>query len=132
MVDAVPVRLWLEQLRLLVDESTAMDAVDVETAYLLAEMNPDFIPRLVETLFLISQSQSPKDFQFISMRLAEQKRAFEEIIVQTRQRNIGSRPIAFKQRFAHTLIVCKRLVYRLGTLTQARSHFPASFDRSST
>jgi len=131
-VDAAPMSVWLEQLRLLVEESAAMDAVDVETAHLLAEMNPDFIPRLVETLFLISKARSQKDFQIISLRLVDHERAFEEIIVQTHQRDLGSRPIAFKQRFAHTLIVCKRLVYRLGTLTQARSRFPASFDNSST
>jgi uncharacterized membrane protein YgaE (UPF0421/DUF939 family) len=128
--DAVPIRIWLEQLRLLVEESAGLGMVDLETAHLLAEMSPDFIPRLVETLFLISQARSHKDFQIISLRLAEQERAFEDIIAQTRQRDVGSRPIAFKQRFAHTLIVCKRLIYRLGTLTDARSRFSPLFDIS--
>ncbi len=129
-VDVASMRVWLEQMRLLVDESAAMDTVDAEAAHLLAEMNPDFIPRLVETFFLISLARSHKDFQLISLRLAEQEGAFEEIIAQTRQRDIGSRPIAFKQRFAHTLIVCKRLIYRLGTLTDATSRFPVLFDIS--
>ncbi|EFK09761.1 conserved hypothetical protein [delta proteobacterium NaphS2] len=125
--DAVPMRVWLEQLRLLKEESASMDMVDLETARVLGEMNPDFIPSLVETLFLISLARSHKDFQLISLRLAEQARAFEEIMALTRQSGIASRPIKFKQRFAHTLITCKRLIFRLGTLSDARSRFPASW-----
>ena len=127
-IDAAPMGVWLEQLRLLVEESTGLDMVDLETAHVLGEMNPDFIPRLVETIFLISVARSRKDFQRISQRLAEQKRVFEGIMVQTRQSEIASRALTFKQRFAHLLIVSKRLIYRLETLTDARSRLPASFD----
>ena len=120
--------VWLEQLRLLAEESAGLDMVDLKTARVLGEMNPDFIPRLVETLFLISLARSHGDFQSISLRLAQQERAFGEIMVLTRQSGITSGSIRFKQRFAHTLIVCKRLIYRLGTLSDARSRFPALFD----
>ncbi len=127
-VDAVSIRVWLEQLRLLFEESAGMDDVDTETAHLLAEINPDFIPTVVETLFLISQARSQKDFQHISLRLLEQERSLEEIIAQMRQMDIISRPIAFKQRLAHTLIICKRFIYRLKCLKDARSSFPTLFD----
>ena len=123
--DAAPIRVWLEQLRLLAEESAGMDMVDSETAHVLAELNPDFIPRLVETIFLISLARSQKDFRLIFLRLEEQEREFEQIIDQMRQGFILSRSLTFKQRFAHTLIICKRLIYRLRSLTDVQSRFPA-------
>ena len=124
--DAAPIRVWLEQLRLLAEESAGMDMVDLETAHVLAEQKSDFIPRLVEIIFLMSQARSHKDFHRISLRLEEQENEFEQIIKKMRQGIIQSKPMAFKQRFAHTLIICKRLLYRLRTLTDARSRFPVS------
>ena len=123
--DAAPIRVWLEQLRLLEEESAGMDMVDSETAHVLAELNPDFIPRLVETIFLMSLARSQKDFRLIFLRLEEQEREFEQIIDQMRQGIILSRSLSFKQRFAHTLIICKRLIYRLRSLTDVQSRFPA-------
>jgi uncharacterized membrane protein YgaE (UPF0421/DUF939 family) len=128
--DAAPIRVWLEQLRLLAEESAGMDMVDSETAHVLADLKPDFIPGLVETIFLISLARSQKDFRLIFLRLEEQEREFEQIIDQMRQSVILSRPLTFKQRFAHTLIICKRLIYRLRSLAKARSRFPALLDTS--
>jgi hypothetical protein len=78
----------------------------------------------------MSLARSHKDFRLIFLRLEEQERGFEQIIDQMRQGIIVSKPLTFKQRFAHTLIICKRLIYRLRTLTDAGSRFPALLNTS--
>lgn len=124
--EAIPIRFWLDQLRLFAEESAGMDAVDSETAEVLAKLNPDFIPLLVETIFLVSLARSQEDFRLLFLRLGEREREFQQIIDDLRQGAvIFSKPMAFKQRFAHTLIICKRLIYRLRALAEAQSLFPA-------
>jgi hypothetical protein len=123
--DVIPIRSWLDQLRLLAEESAGMDAVDPKTAQVLAKLNPDFIPLLVETVFLLSLARSEEAFRVLFLRLDEREREFQQIISDMRQGVIISKSMEFKQRFAHTLIICRRLVYRLRVLGEARSRFPA-------
>jgi len=131
--EAIPIRFWLDQLRLFAEESAGMDAVDSETAEVLAKLNPDFIPLLVETIFLVSMARSQEDFRLLFLRLGEREREFQQIIDDLRQEAvIFSKPMAFKQQFAHTLIICKRFLYRLRSLTDARSRFPVFLTGGST
>ena len=123
--DGIPIRIWLKQLRLLAEESAGMGAVDADITEVLEKLNPDFVPLLVETLFLISLARSEEDFRRLYLRLEEREREFRQIITDLHQGVIRSRPIDFKQRFAHVMIVCKRLLYRLRALTDAGSRFPA-------
>lgn len=128
--DGISVRTWLKQLRLLAEESAGMDAVDADTVEVLVKVNPDFIPLLVETIFLVSLARSHEDFRLLFSRIDEREREFQQIIDDLRQGVIIARSMAFKQRFAHTLIICKRLIYRLRTLTDARSRFPVLLNTS--
>ena len=126
--DGLSVRNWLKQLRLLAEESEGMHAVDADTVEILVKLNPDFVPLLVETIFLVSLARSHEDFRYLFSRIGEREREFQQIIDRLHQGVITERSMAFKQRVAHTLIICKRLIYRLRTLTEARSRFPALFD----
>ncbi|MBW1790141.1 MAG: FUSC family protein, partial [Deltaproteobacteria bacterium] len=123
--ETIPVRSWLDELRLFAEESAGMDAVDPGVASVLEALNPDFIPRLAETVFLLSLARSHEDFRLLFSRLGEREREFQQIIDDLRQGVIISKPMAFRQRFAHTLIICKRLIYRLRALAEAQSLFPA-------
>lgn len=116
--DAVVIRSWLHQMRLLAEESAGMGTVDKETARLLTELNPDFVPLLVETLFLLSEARSREDFDCILKRLEEREGEFNEILIKLRGGVIVSKPLDFKQRFAHTLVASKRLIQRLKSLAQ--------------
>ena len=78
--DGVPIRIWLKQLRLLAEESAGMGAVDADMAEALEKLNPDFIPLLVETVFLLSLAQSEEDFRLLLLRLDERDREFLKII----------------------------------------------------
>ena len=78
----------------------------------------------METVFLLSLAQSEEDFRLLFLRLDERDREFLKIIDDLHQGVITSRPMVFKQRFAHTLIICKRLIYRLRAMAEARSLFP--------
>gem|GEM_PF-1501058 len=128
--DALPVRTWLKQLRLLAEESEGMGVVDAESIEVIAEIDPDFLPKMVETIFLVSLAASEGDFRTVFQRLDEEEKIFQKIIDHIHQGAIRTRSITFKQRFAHNLITIKRLLYRLTTLTNARSRFPALFDNS--
>lgn len=122
--DAVPIRFWLEQLRLLAEESAVMGVVDPEPAQILTQLNPDFMPHLVEAIFLTSLARSKEDFRALSLHLDGGERDFQKIIDDLHEGIITSKSMVFKQRFAHTLIICKRLLYRLRALADARSRFP--------
>ena len=128
--DALPVRIWLKQLRLLAEESEGMGVVDAETIGVLAEIDPDFLPKVVETIFLVSLADSEDDFRTLFQRLDEEEQLFQKIINHIHQGAIRTRSMTFKQHFAHNLITMKRLLYRLRTLTDARSRFPSLFDAS--
>jgi hypothetical protein len=122
--EGVPIRFWLEQLRLLAEESAVMGMVDSETAQILTQLNPDFMPHLVKTTFLTSRARSKEDFLALYLHLDIGEWKFQEIINSLHEGIITSKPMAFKQRFAHTLIICKRLHYRIRALADARSRFP--------
>ncbi|MCP4575495.1 MAG: hypothetical protein GY846_04335 [Deltaproteobacteria bacterium] len=122
--DVAPIRFWLEQLRLLAEESAVMGVVDSETAQILTQLNPDFMPHLVETIFLTSLARSNEDFRALSLHLEGGERDFQKIINDLHEGIIISKSMAFKQRFAHTLIICKRLLYRLRALADARTRLP--------
>ena len=121
--EAIPVRSWLAQLRYFAEESAGMEAANPETSALLKELNPDFIPRLVETVFLVSLAQSEKDYHFLFLQLEEREREFNQMIVDLRKGVILSKPMMFKQRFAHTLIICRRIIYRLHSLADSGRRF---------
>ena len=89
-----------------------------KTARLLKELNPDFVPLLVETLFLLSKARLKEDYEYIIKRLEEREEEFNEILVKLRGGAIASKPLDFKQRFAHTLVACKRLIQRLKSLAE--------------
>jgi len=122
--EAIPVRSWLDQLHFFAEESAGMEAADPETVAVLKKLNPDFIPHLVETIFLLSQAQSEKDYNFLFLKLDEREQEFRQMIVDLRKGVILSKPLMFKQRFAHTLIVCRRIIYRLQSMVDAGRRFP--------
>jgi len=122
--DALPVKTWLKQLRLLAEESEGMGVVDPEAVQIMTQLNPDFMPNLVETIFLTSLARSKEDFRSLSLHLEGGERDFQKIINDLHEGIITSKSMAFKQRFAHTLIICKRLLYRLRALADARTRFP--------
>ncbi len=121
---AIPVRAWLKQLRLLAQESAGMKVLDGESRETLDTLNPDFVPRLVETMFFLSLARTESDFQSLFSRLDEGEDAFKRIMEDLRRGVISPKPMDFKQHFSHTLVILKRLMYRMRALAHARRRFP--------
>ena len=99
-----------------------MDPVDEQTARILKERDPDFVPRLIETVFLMGRVRSPEDLRLIRLRLERQHQDFDGFVARLRQDPLDV-SIGGKQRVAHAIMILKRLIYRLDGLSEAGLRF---------
>ena len=122
--DAAPMGAWLDHLRLLQKESMGMDPVDDKTMAVFHKLSPGFIEGLMAVPALIPEAQEKKDFQEIRLRLVHLDQELDALVEQLHGGVIFSETMIYKQRLAHVLMITRRLLYRLGNLSDAQSRFP--------
>ena len=127
--DVTPMRVWLDHLRLLQKESMSMDPVDDKTMVAFQTLTPDFFEELTAVLSLIPEAQEKEDFEKIRLRLEHLNQELDGLVGQLRVAVIPSETTIYKQRLAHVLLITRRLLYRLGNLSDAQSRFPVFVEK---
>ncbi len=122
--DAAPVQIWLDQVRLLQKESVVMDPLDAATRSVFLTLNPDFMKGLLEILSLVATARQEKAYGTIRLRLARLDQLFDRLLAQLRTERVLSQTPEAQQRLTHALMVCRRLIYRLESLSDAQRRFP--------